>query len=145
MASWRHEKRGIEGVRDLDTHLQGLNTFLGSDIEWSAVLASPRGRLKLIAEVEHLVDSGSPVVQHVEGAETEESLKSMLSQLGAPETCAVFSRDPRLCGREMPLSKAIHISVGGCRNVLVSCLPGELAFYESEEKGKRYLLRVPQP
>jgi hypothetical protein len=41
----------------------------------------------------------------------------------------------------MPLSKALSSTVGYGMGTLISCVPGELAYYESEERGERYVLR----
>lgn len=40
----------------------------------------------------------------------------------------------------MPLDEALRAVVGRGMGAFVSCVPGRLAYFESEEPGSRYLL-----
>jgi hypothetical protein len=42
-------------------------------------------------------------------------------------------------GREMDLLEALEDTVGGGMGTIISCVPGELAYFESEEQGERYI------
>ena len=59
---------------------------------------------------------------------------------GAPDTCHVLSESAALDGREIPLASAHADIVGQGMGAFVSCIPGKLGYFESEELGERYML-----
>ena len=69
------------------------------------------------------------------------SVASRLREHGAPSRCRVLggSRD----GDELDLDDALSAVVGTLDACLVICLPGHLAYHESEEPTRRVLLVRP--
>lgn len=67
-----------------------------------------------------------------------------LKSLGAPRMCYVMSIDVSIDGTEMPLEDALDKTLG-LGPVLISCIPGELAYFEEEQEAGapgRYILKV---
>jgi hypothetical protein len=58
---------------------------------------------------------------------------------GAPERCYVMSGDWEVDRKYLPLKDAVD----GIGAFLISCIPGRLAFYESDEESGRYILERP--
>ena len=69
-----------------------------------------------------------------------EQIASILTQKGAPRKCWVTSEDADLDGREMPLLHAMKRVVGRQMGTFLSCIPGRLAYFESEEAGFCWIL-----
>ena len=63
---------------------------------------------------------------------------SILRSLGAPDNCWVISEGD-LDGREVGLLAALKEVVGYGMGTLISCIPGRLAYFESEDE--RYILQ----
>jgi len=106
------------------------------------LLGSPRGRAKLIATLAHDFRLDSRYATRVASTESNaRSIERLLRKLGAPEVCYCLSENPELDTREMPLGEALAATVGYGMGTLISCVPGKLAYYESEERGERYVLR----
>jgi len=60
---------------------------------------------------------------------------------GAPDTCWVLSEVPGLDGVQLPLSVALdRVCDGGWEASVVSCLPGQLAYYHDEDEGSWLIL-----
>ncbi len=63
-----------------------------------------------------------------------------LRQRGAPEACYVISTRSDLDGRTMPLAEALGEVHAMQMGTLISCIPGQLAYYEGEDPHERYVL-----
>jgi hypothetical protein len=106
-----------------------------------ALLANPKGRKKLLAMLAHGVKLDSrfakkiPANQH-SVAEIEKELKSK----GAPSNCYIISEDSGLDQKEMQLFEALNSVVGQGMGTFISCIPGRLVYFESEDIGERYIL-----
>jgi len=64
-----------------------------------------------------------------------------LAARGAPQSCYVLSESPEHDGQVMPLADAAAAAVGRGMGTVLSCIPGRLAYYESED-GERYVFGV---
>jgi hypothetical protein len=53
-----------------------------------------------------------------------------------------MSSGDELDGREMELSEALSGIIGSGVGAFVSCLPGKLAYFESEEMSERYICHL---
>jgi hypothetical protein len=104
-------------------------------------LADPKKRRKFTDELAHRRDrflqpkffrSIPPSQQHPPG------LFALLKSLGAPDSCWVVS-EGHLDGREVALSAALKEVVGYGMGTLISCIPGRLAYFESEDE--RFILQ----
>jgi hypothetical protein len=65
----------------------------------------------------------------------------LLEAFGAPGICHVLGGSGDVYGLDMSLAEALERVVGSSMGALVTCIPGELAYHEGEEKGDRNLLR----
>jgi len=65
-------------------------------------------------------------------------LFAILKRLGAPDNCWVISEGD-LDGQEVNLLAALKEVVGYGMGTLISCIPGRLAYFESEDE--RYILQ----
>ena len=67
-------------------------------------------------------------------------VEAMLLKAGAPSSCYVLAADSDIDGREMPLREALDAIIGMGDGAFVSCIPGQLGFFEYEEMRSSYLL-----
>jgi hypothetical protein len=70
--------------------------------------------------------------------QTAASVYAALQALGAPEHCYAIAASADLDGRLLPLREALDKVLGMGDGVVLSCVPGKLAYYESEEANGRY-------
>jgi hypothetical protein len=64
----------------------------------------------------------------------------LLEERCAPSNCYVVSENPNIDTATMPLPDALARIGGSGMGTLVSCLPGQLGYFEGEESGERYVL-----
>jgi hypothetical protein len=107
-------------------------------------LVSPRNRRKFTDSLSHFhwfdPNFATPIARtvdpklklwdrHVQGIE---NICRLLTSKGAGPTCWAISKDAEIDGRELDLSTAIeHVNGRGIGTIL-SCVPGKLAYFESE-------------
>lgn len=68
---------------------------------------------------------------------------SLLTKLGAGDTCYVISSNEDIDGKELSLRTALEHSVGFGFPSIVSCIPNKLAYFEAEQEygaPSRYIL-----
>jgi len=105
------------------------------------LLGSGRGRAKLRGGLAHFGALDTRYVVPIPAAEqSPEAIARLLRQRGAPATCVVLAEDAALDGQALPLEDALRGVVGRGMGAFVSCVAGELAYFESEEPGERCLL-----
>lgn len=63
----------------------------------------------------------------------KEGLETLLRKYGPIKHCYVISWDEDIDGKEMPLSSALEHIVGLGMPSIISCIPGKLAYFESEQ------------
>lgn len=108
------------------------------------LLSNKRGREKIRLTLDHFKHLDLRVCHRINPAEQNPTdILRILTALGAPDLGHVMSSDGELDGRELPLSEALHLIVGRGQGTLISCVPGKLAYFESEEPGERYLCHRP--
>jgi len=107
------------------------------------ILASPRLRHKFTSRLAHFVDFESryrvpiPTDKLFVG-----NVATELRRRRCPSTVFAISEDPRLDQRELPLLDALEQVVGSGFGTVLSCIPGRLAFVETEDE--RFIL-APMP
>lgn len=105
------------------------------------LLGSPKGRVKLRASLAHFDDLDLRFAKVVSPTKhAAQDIEVTLRSKGAPETCHVVSESAALDGRDMPLASALVEIVGRGMGAFVSCVPGKLGYFESEDRGERYIL-----
>lgn len=109
-----------------------------------SLLGSVKGRSKVVGGLDHLDDLDMRYARLIPaGLQTVDGIKNLLKQKGASTLCHVMSSNSAIDNQDMPLSKALEEAVGQGLGVIISCIPGKLAYYESEEPGERYILERP--
>jgi hypothetical protein len=104
-------------------------------------LANPRKRPRITASLAHFRDLDPrwvvpvPPTQHFPA-----HLERLLRRLGAGDSCYVISENRELDARRLPLSEALECVVGRGMGTLISCVPGQLAFFEGEGPSDRCIL-----
>lgn len=107
-------------------------------------LASPRRRRDITARLYHNLDYDPKyAVQVPPGEQTAEHIHARLRKLGAPESCHSIAAHAEFDGLDLPLREALEKIVGLVDGVVLSCIPGVLAYYESEGLKGRYVLSKP--
>ena len=107
-------------------------------------LNDPTRRAKLLRALDHLQNLDARYVQRIPpDKQSATEIATLLRRKGAPPTCHVISASRNLDGREMPLRTVLAVVVGCRIGTLLSCIPGRLGYFESEEVGERYLLERP--
>jgi len=102
-------------------------------------VSQPRYRKKLIRELPHFKDFEPRYKRTIPGSrQAPVSLAALLSAKGAPTFCWVISEDSRVDAHHMPLLDALEEVVGTGMGTIVSCVPGRLAFVETEDE--RFIL-----
>jgi hypothetical protein len=72
--------------------------------------------------------------------QTPELVAAQLEKLHAPRVCHLISEQSEVDGRDMDLLEALELVIGCGLGTVISCLPGELAYYEGEMPRDRYVL-----
>src|ERR1041384_1796186 len=106
-----------------------------------AKLDSKRHRKEFLSRLHHNLDYEPKLASQVPPAE-QSALRifERLRKLGAPVQCYAIAADDRLDGRELPLKDTREAVVGMGSGIVLSCVPGGLAYYESEEMNGRFIL-----
>jgi hypothetical protein len=65
----------------------------------------------------------------------------LLRSHGAPHQCYLMSAEPTLDKTVQELDSALIGVVGAVPATVISCIPGRLAFLETEARAYRFLLR----
>lgn len=105
-------------------------------------LPNPKRRSRVLDRLNHHIDDIDSKYRISVSPEhhTSSAIEKLLRSRGASSLCYVMSSSTRLDGREMSLADALKDVVGYQMGTLISCIPGQLAFYESEELKTRYIL-----
>ena len=104
-------------------------------------LGNPKGRAKLCASLAHFRDLDLRFAHRVPGSKHNAGdIEALLRSKGAPEACHVVSELADLDGRDMLLATALEAIVGSGMGAFISCIPGVLGYFESEEVHDRYIL-----
>jgi len=109
---------------------------------WRTLLATPKGRVKAIAELSEFVKWLDPHRRLTVARDaTEGSISVWLRDQGAPKDCRVMSERPALDGREMPLIDALKATAAGGVGSLLLCVPGKLIYYQHPTVDVRFAVR----
>lgn len=104
-------------------------------------LASAKHRREFLSRLDHNLDYDSRFSNQIPRSEqTAAAVQATLQALGAPEHCYAIAASADLDGRLLSLREALESVLGMGKGVVLSCVPGKLAYYESEEVNGRYIL-----
>ena len=105
------------------------------------ILANPKRRTRATATLAHFNDFESSAVVLLETeVQTPAAIEGALRSRGAGESCHVISANRAIDGKHLPLKLALERVVGQGMGTLLSCVPGELAYYEGEGPSERCIL-----
>jgi hypothetical protein len=105
------------------------------------ILANPKRRHRATVTLSHFSDFDPSLVRRLGGdAQTPAEIEGALRSLGAGEHCHVISANRAIDGKHLPLKSALEKVVGQRMGTLLSCVPGELAYYEGEDPADRCIL-----
>lgn len=110
-----------------------VNSFVTRDkrSRMLALLKDEKRRQKFVSLLPHFQHFDSRCIVDLPGAiQRPSELLRLLERNHAPPNCFVISEDPALDQREMPLRSAIEAVQGFGIGTLLSCIAGELAYYE---------------
>jgi hypothetical protein len=109
------------------------------------LLSDPKRRRKFTVGLAHFnwLDMRFAHLIPASTAFTAAELVSLLRRKGAGKAVWVISEYPPIDGQEMDLEEAMEQTRGLSRGTIVSCIPGKLAFFRSEELRGKYLLERP--
>jgi hypothetical protein len=129
---------------DIDHEAAFIRAFVvaAKQERFRELLAKPKRRRDVLRTLYHFKDMDPRFMVKVPAAEqTAIGLESLLRARGAPDFCYVISSDEKLDGKTVPLRDAISRITGRVgHGTLLSCVPGQLGYFEGEERGERYLL-----
>ena len=104
-------------------------------------LASSKHRRAFLSRLHHNLDYDPKFASQVPPSEQSAALVyKRLRELGAPEQCHAIAAGADLDGQELHLREALTEVLGMGDGVVLSCIPGKLAYYEAEGKNERYIL-----
>jgi hypothetical protein len=106
------------------------------------LLGSDAGRQKLRHQLAHFTDlDPASCVPVPPGQQSPAAIEQVLVAAGAASLCFVVAESELLDATVLPLREALSAIVGQGYGALLSCVPGELGYYEGEDRSTRYLLR----
>jgi hypothetical protein len=98
------------------------------------LFTKPRRRKQILTELSHFKDVDPRwIVPTPSRYHHAADLVRILKEKGAPDTCWVISEEGDLDGKELLLSKVLQEILGRGMGTFLSCLPGRLAYFESED------------
>jgi hypothetical protein len=105
------------------------------------ILANPKRRHRATTTLAHFNDFEPSTVIHLgSDMQTPAAIEDALRSRGAGEHCHVISANRAIDGKHLPLKTALEKVVGHGMGSLLSCVAGELAYYEGEGSTDRCIL-----
>jgi hypothetical protein len=136
------------GMQSADHEAAVIRAFIQRDKQerFLGFLTNPKNRRKFTESLSHFrwfdrrfaaplrwkVDQDPKLTQwgkHVSGIE---NIYRLLKSKGAGLTCWAMSEDSEIDGRELDLREALEHVSGRQIGTILSCVPGKLAYFESE-------------
>jgi hypothetical protein len=106
---------------------------------YADLLATKRGRTKVVSGLDHFSDLDPRFCRKITDSGDRGAILHRLHELGAPSLCHVISSNAELDGRDMPLRDALALAVGSGFGTFISCVPGQLGYFEGEGPSDRYI------
>ena len=104
------------------------------------ILSSPRLRHKFTSQLAHFKDFDSRYRLSIPNRKlTISDIILELQRRQSPGVCFAISEDPAIDQKEFPLLAALRLTVGRGLGTVLSCIPGRLAFVETEDE--RFILQ----
>lgn len=105
------------------------------------LLTQSKRRAEILIRLNHKLDYlPALAVQVPEDEDFPEALERLLRARGAPATCHVLVSGLRIDGCEVPLREALDTVCMHMYGSILSCIPGQLAYYRPEAPGYGVIL-----
>ena len=105
------------------------------------ILANPKRRHRATESLAHFHDLDPSAVVPLETADqTPAAIETALRSRGAGDNCHVISENRAIDGKTLSLKVALEKVVAQGMGTLLSCVPGELAYYEGRGPSDRCIL-----
>jgi len=105
------------------------------------LLGNPKRRAKAIGALTHFKDLDSRwVVALSTDLQTPVSIEQELRSRGAGASCSLISENGEIDGKRLSLKAALEQVIGQGMGSILSCVPGNLVYFEGEEPSDRCLL-----
>jgi len=105
---------------------------------YKSLLSNSKKRTEALDNLNHLHDLDE---KYVIWLKSNAPINLMLRQHESPEQVYVMSDNKGIDGRRMPLDEAIFEAAFSGWGTIISCIPGQLAYYYAEEGIKRGILK----
>jgi hypothetical protein len=125
-------------------HENGIINFIAEHKKErvAQLLADPKRRQKILNTLAHekgMFDR-AVIVPVPEGRDSAAGIYACLKDWDAPEDCYLISEDAEWDGKHFKLAGIIGEVMGTGMGTIVSCIPGQLAFYEGERRDRFFLI-----
>jgi hypothetical protein len=108
------------------------------------IVSDPKHRWKWTTKLGHFSDFELRYRLPMEGRQlNRDRIARELLKRHSPTMVYAISEDPSLDGKEIPLHEALETIVGSGMGTILSCIPGRLAYVETEDE--RYILERNDP
>lgn len=130
----------------MDHELSFVDNFIvpGRRERYHLKLSSKKHRKTFLSRLYHSLDYVPELATQFRPSDQAwQIVHDRLKILGAPDACYCISANSETDRTTVPLEQALRDMVGLHRGYILSCVPGRLAYYESEDTGGRYVLHRP--
>lgn len=108
------------------------------------ILGNPRLRHKFTEQLPHFADFDLQYRLPIPSNKLfVDNIATELQRRHSPSIVFAISEDPALDRKELPLLEALRLTVGRGMGTVLSCIPGQLAFVETEDE--RFILERHNP
>lgn len=98
----------------------------------------PRKRNKCLDRLNHCADLNP---KYVTWLPSNADVVRLLRQEGSPKDVYIISDTEAIDGKVLPLQEAVSEAESGGWGTIISCIPGQLAYYYGEEGESRAILK----
>jgi hypothetical protein len=106
-----------------------------------ALLAKPKRRIDVVRALAHFNAFDVSKISTIPPAQqTPEDIVALLRRRGAGEWCYAISESREFDAKRFVLSEVLGALVGRGIGTVLSCVPGQLAYFEGEGRNSRFLL-----
>jgi hypothetical protein len=121
---------------NIDWQVETIRAFLipQKRERYVEAVSNEKRRRKFIAKLSHFGDFDPRwIVPITPSTQYPDGIRSMLTKRGAQETCRAISELRKLDRQEIALEDALEQIIGNGMGTILCCVPGRLAYFESEE------------
>lgn len=119
-----------------------IKSFINKDKQERCflLLNSKKGRIKFRNHLSHFDDLNNSSPSPCSKSQSFTDILSFLISKNAPEICYCISESSKYDQKELPLSVALKELYNSGIAFIISCIPGRLAYFESEDSSQKIVL-----